>query len=83
MLYYRGTLDAKRASTYQGKTRVQLQFIERRDDGAISLMEIKVPDDMDHSAYQEGKNVDVPVDVSVVDNQAYFRVSKSALHAKK
>jgi hypothetical protein len=73
MLVYKGKIDAKKTGSYQNRTYAVLQFVERRDDGAIRLVEVNLPDGADHSAYEQGKEVELPVTVSAKDNKVYFR----------
>lgn len=78
MLVYRGTLDAKKAGNYQGRSYAVLQFIERMDNGSIKLIEINLPEHMDHSPYVEGKEVEVPVTVSAREGKVYYRATAGA-----
>lgn len=77
-LFFKGKLDGKRISTYQGKERCQLQFVQDRGDGSLSFLEIKVPDGVNHTQYQQGKLVEFPVEYSVVEGEVYFRIAKQA-----
>lgn len=70
-----GTLAGKKTGEYQGKRRCHLQFIEKKPDGSIGFVEIKLPDNADHSAYEPNKQYTLPVEYSVVQGDIYWRVA--------
>ena len=74
-LQFVGTLAGKKLGEYQGKKRCHLQFVENKSDGSIGFIEIKMPDNSDHSQYQAGKQYTLPVEYSVVNGDVYFRVA--------
>lgn len=78
MLLYKGKIDAKKTGSYQNRTYAVLQFVERREDGAIRLVEVNLPDGADHTTYEQGKDVELPVTVSAKDNKVYFRAQIDA-----
>lgn len=78
MLVYRGKIDDKRVSEWEGKQRCALQFIEKRaGEGGLNLVEISVPDDVDHTQWQVDQVVEVPVEVYVgQDKKVKYRYAK-------
>lgn len=77
-LSYTGQLAGKRASEYQGQTRTQLQFIQKKDDGSLGFLEIKVPDGMDPARFRVGEKITVPVEYKLVRDKIYWAVAKEA-----
>lgn len=76
MLVYKGKIDGKRTSTYQGRERAYLQFVMPDETGALKFLEVKVPDNMDHNRFKIGAMAEFPVDYSLVNGEIYFKVSE-------
>ncbi len=74
MLTFRAKLDGKKISSFEGKEVCKLQFMQRDAKGTLSLMEIKVPEGMDHTKFEENKLVEVPVACSAFNDNVYFRI---------
>lgn len=77
-LTYSGQLAGKRVSTYEGKQRCQLQFMEQKGDGSVGFMEIRVPDEMSPDQFKVGQNISIPVEYKLVRDKVYWAISKEA-----
>lgn len=77
-LTYTGQLQAKRVSTYQGKERTYLQFLNTKADGSIELMEFRCEDGVDVSRYAAGQKVTVPVEFKHIKDKLYWNVIKES-----
>ena len=78
MLTYTGPLAGKRVSSYQGKDKTQLQFMEKKEDGSLGFLEIKVPEGMDPTQFTVGQKVTVPVEYKLVRDKIYWQVAKES-----
>lgn len=72
---FKGQLVGKKTGEYQGKKRCHLQFMESKADGSVTFVEIKMPDNAEHSQYQQGKTYEVPVEYAIVQGDIYWKVS--------
>jgi hypothetical protein len=77
-LTYTGQLAGLRVSEYQGQKRTQLQFVEKKPDGSLGFLEIKVPEGMDASKYRAGEKITVPVEYKLVRDKIYWAVAKES-----
>lgn len=81
-LMYNGKIEGMKRSTYDGVERLSLQFIERKDDGSLEPIQIKVPLDVPHSELKTGATVTVPVLLASMDNRIYYRIDADAYRSQ-
>lgn len=72
MLIYKGTIGHKKAGTYQGRNYAVLQFMEH-DERGMNVIDIGLPDGLDHTAFTAGVEVEVPVKVRAKDSSLSYR----------
>lgn len=77
MLLYRGKVDGVKRREYQGRQRAHLQFVMQGEDGELSFLEIRVPDNM-VDRFKLGQQVEVPVTYSLVNGEVYFKIDERA-----
>lgn len=77
MLTYTGQLQGKRVSTYEGKQRTQLQFIEKKPDGSLGFLEVRVPDGVNADRFTVGENITVPVEYKLVRDKVYWAMTNN------
>ena len=77
MLTFKGKLDGKKLGTWDGKETCKLQFMQRKEDGSLALLEIKVPENLPHAQFKKGEEVEFPVEISAMDSKVYYRVASA------
>lgn len=75
MLLYRGKVDGVKRREYQGRTRAHLQFVMTGEDGELTFLEIRVPDNM-VDRFKVGQQVEIPVTYSLVQGEVYFKIDE-------
>lgn len=73
-LVYNGKIEGMKRSSYDGVERLALQFIERKPDGSLDPIQIKVPLDVPQTELKPGATVSLPVLLSSMDNRIYYRI---------
>lgn len=76
MLLYRGKVDGIKRREYQGRQRAHLQFVMTGENGELSFLEIRAPDNM-VDRFKVGVEVEVPVTYSLVQGEVYFKVDET------
>lgn len=77
-LIYSGKIEGMKRSSYDGVERLALQFIERKPDGSLDPIQIKVPLEVPHSELKPGAMVHLPVLLASMDNRIYYRIDAEA-----
>lgn len=77
-LMYNGKIEGMKRSSFDGVERLALQFIERKADGSLDPIQIKVPMDVPHTELKPGAMVTVPILLSSMDNRIYYRIDADA-----
>lgn len=77
-LIFNGKIEGIRRSTYDGVERTSLQFIERKADGSLDPIQIKVPPEVPHHDLKPNSTVSLPVLLACMDNRIYFRIDADA-----
>lgn len=80
-LFFKGTIRGIRPKTYEGKTTYVLQFLEDRPDGSIDTYDIKLPDNVAPTSFTKGQDASVPVLISSMNGNMYYRVDGDAFNA--
>jgi hypothetical protein len=80
-LFFKGTIRGIRPKTYEGKTTYILQFLEDRPDGSIDKYDIKLPDNVAPTNFDKGQETSVPILISSMNGNMYYRVDGVAFNA--
>ena len=81
-LIYTGKIEGMKRSSFDGLERLALQFIERKADGSLDSIQIKVPLDVPQTELKPGVTVQLPVLLASMDNRIYYRVDADAYRAQ-
>jgi hypothetical protein len=73
-LMWKGKIDGKKKRAYQGRERVHLQFVNNTEDGELSFLEIRIPENMNGDVFEIGKEYEFPVTYSLVQGEVYFKI---------
>lgn len=82
MLIYRGKIDGIKRREYQGRQRAHLQFVMTNDQGELSFVEVRVPDNMT-DRFNVGQQIEAPLTYSVVNGEVYFKIDDKAANEIK
>ncbi len=80
-LFFKGTVRGIRPKTFEGKTTYVLQFLEDKADGSIDTYDIKLPDNVAPTNFNKGQEAAVPVLISSMNGNLYYRVDGDAFNA--
>lgn len=73
MLVFRGSIEAKKIA---GRENVcTFQFIERKEDGVLEFIEIRMPVGFNHDAYKQGTEVEIPVSVTALMGRIVYKAT--------
>jgi hypothetical protein len=74
-LYLKGKLVGKSGGTdREGKPYRSLQFLlEREARGGLDLIDVVLPDDLDHTSFRVGEEFEIPVRVNAKDSRLTYR----------
>jgi hypothetical protein len=78
-LYLKGKLVGKSSGTdREGKPYHSLQFLlEREARGGLDLIDVALPDELDHTSFQVGKEFQIPIRVNAKDARLTYRYQLS------
>jgi hypothetical protein len=78
-LHLKGTLVGKSSGIdREGKTYRSLQFfLEREARGGLDLIDVVLPDDLDHTSFQVGEEFEIPIRVNAKDSRLTYRYQLS------
>jgi hypothetical protein len=74
-LYLKGKLIGKSSGTdREGRTYRSLQFLlEREVGGGLDLIDVVLPDGLDHTSFQVGQEFEIPIRVNGKDSRLTYR----------
>jgi hypothetical protein len=78
-LYLKGKLIGKSSGTdREGKDYRSLQFLlEREARGGLDLVDVVLPDGLDHASFQVGEEFEIPIRVNAKDSRLTYRYQLS------
>jgi hypothetical protein len=78
-LYLKGKLVGKSSGTdREGKAYRSLQFLlERESRGGLDLIDVILPDGLDHTSFQVGEELEIPIRVNTKDSRLTYRCQLS------
>jgi hypothetical protein len=78
-LYLKGKLIGKSSGTdREGKDYRSLQFLlEREARGGMDLIDVVLPDGFDHTSFQLGQELEIPIRVNAKDSRLTYRCQLS------
>jgi hypothetical protein len=74
-LYLKGKLIGKSSGTdREGKDYRSLQFLlEREGRGGLDLIDVVLPDGLEHTSFQVGEEFEIPIRVNAKDSRLTYR----------
>jgi hypothetical protein len=78
-IYLKGKLVGKSSGTdREGKTYRSLQFLlERELRGGLDLVDVILPDGLDHTSFQVGQEFEIPIRINSKDSRLTYRYQTS------
>jgi hypothetical protein len=78
-IYLKGKLVGKSSGIdREGKTYRSLQFLlEREVRGGLDLIDVVLPDCLDHTSFQVGQELEIPIRVNAKDSRLIYRYQAS------